>query len=120
MTTPVTARAVTTITNQRPDITITKTADVSSYSSVGTVIHYTVVVSNTGNVTLTNIIVNDPLTGLNQTIASLAPGASRTFNPTYTITQNDINRGYLNNTARANYNFGGTPYSESASVQIIS
>ena len=116
--TPVTARAVTTITIQNPGLSITKTAAESSYSNVGDVIHYTIVVRNTGDVTLTNILVNDPLTGLNQTIASLTPGANRTFNNNYSIVLNDINRGFVNNTARANYTYGGTPYSETASVRI--
>ena len=100
------------------EITISKSASSASFSYVSEVITYTIRVTNSGNVTLTNILVSDPLTGLYQTISSLAPGADRTFTPTYSITQNDINRGYVNNTAIANYNFGGNPYSESASVQI--
>ena len=104
--------------SQGPDLSISKSADESSYSATGEVIHYSVVVTNTGNVTLTNIAVTDPLTGLNQTINSLAPGAGRTINFTYRIVQDDLNRGYVNNTATAAYTYGGTPHSESASVRI--
>ncbi|HEY9616502.1 MAG TPA: hypothetical protein V6C64_06665, partial [Microcoleaceae cyanobacterium] len=46
--------------------------------------------SNNGNQTLTNVVVTDPLTGVNQTIASLAPGASQNILASYTITQADI------------------------------
>ncbi len=104
--------------NQNPALTITKTATEASYASVGTVLHYTIVVRNTGNVTLTNIAVTDPLTGLNQTIATLAPAASSTINTTYTTTQNDINAGVVNNTARAVYSFSGTSYTRTASESV--
>lgn len=56
----------------------------------GDVIEYNVVVTNTGNVTLTNVHVTDPLTGLDETIASLAPGDSQGFDVTYEIIQDDL------------------------------
>ena len=67
---------------------------------------YNVVVTNSGNETLTNVVVNDPLTGLNETIASLAPGASQTFTTTYTVQQSDLDNngggdGDIDNTATA-------------------
>ncbi len=37
---------------------------------------YTIVVTNTGNVTLTNIVVTDPLTNATYDVGTLAPGAS--------------------------------------------
>ena len=58
--------------------------------AVGDVLNYSILVTNTGNVTLTNVVVTDPLTGLNTTIASLAPGASQTLTETYTLTQADL------------------------------
>ena len=42
---------------------------------------------NTGNQTLTNVVVSDPLTGVNTTIASLAPGAVETISTSYALTQ---------------------------------
>jgi uncharacterized repeat protein (TIGR01451 family) len=83
-----------------PDIAITKTANVSS-ATVGTVIGYTITVNNTGNVNLTNVLVTDSLTGLSETIPTLIPNASRTFSPTFTVTQADI-CAPINNTATAN------------------
>jgi gliding motility-associated-like protein/uncharacterized repeat protein (TIGR01451 family) len=103
--------------SQLPDITITKSATENNYSSPGNIIHYTVTVTNTGNVALNNIQVSDPLTGLNQAI-SLSPGERRVFNNTYTIVQNDINAGHRDNAARATYSFAGTQHSESASLRI--
>ena len=69
---------------QGPDLSITKTADETSFGAVGDEINYTIIVTNTGNVALTNIAVTDPLTGLNQTIPTLNPGESQTFYTTYT------------------------------------
>ncbi|MBC6367554.1 hypothetical protein DDT91_12200, partial [Algoriphagus sp. AK58] len=62
---------------QNPDITIEKTAGVSTVDAAGQVITYTLTVTNTGNVTLNNVTVTDPLTGLNQNIGSLNPGISQ-------------------------------------------
>ena len=85
--------------DQSPALTIAKNALQSSYTSVNDIIRYDIIVTNTGNVTLTNILVTDPLTGFSQTIASLAPGASRTLNTSHRITQNDLNSGHFDNTA---------------------
>jgi len=104
--------------SQGPDLTITKSASPSNYFYVGQPIQYTVTVMNTGNVTLTNVVVTDPLTNLNQTISSLLPGESRTFNPTYSIQQTDLNRGYLINTATARFTYAGVPYTRTASVTL--
>ncbi|MBC6369223.1 PKD domain-containing protein [Algoriphagus sp. AK58] len=57
------------------DYSITKVATPQTYDSVGEEISYDITVTNDGNVTLKGIVVTDPLTGLNQVIASLAPQA---------------------------------------------
>ena len=87
---------------QTPELTVTKTAAPNTYTAAGDIITYTILVENTGNVTpVTAIAVTDPLTGLSQTIASLAPGASQSFTQTYTITQADVDAGSVLNTATA-------------------
>ncbi|MEA2052178.1 MAG: PKD domain-containing protein [Euryarchaeota archaeon] len=70
-------------------LSITKEANVTS-ATVGTVIGYTINVSNTGNVNLTSVLVTDSLTGLSQTIPNLTPGALQTFNTTHTVTESEI------------------------------
>jgi hypothetical protein len=68
----------------------------------GETIGYAFTVTNTGNVTLSNITVTDPLvTVTGGPLASLAPGASDsdTFTASYTITQADIDAGSFSNTA---------------------
>uniref|UniRef100_UPI0026262B82 DUF7507 domain-containing protein n=1 Tax=Winogradskyella sp. TaxID=1883156 RepID=UPI0026262B82 len=89
-----------------PGITITKvdTLDDGGDGVVdaGDTITYTFTVTNTGNVTLSNIVVTDPLvTVVGGPLSSLAPGAvdSTTFTATYTITQADIDNGSFANTA---------------------
>ncbi len=71
-------------------------------ADVGDKITYAFTVTNTGNVTLTNVTVTDPkVTVVGGPIASLAPGASNntTFTATYTLTQADINTGSVYNLA---------------------
>lgn len=72
--------------------------------AAGDVIHYTLKLTNGGNVTLTNIHLEDPLTGYASDTASLAPGASLSFPTSYTLTQDDIygngnGTGYITNVA---------------------
>jgi uncharacterized repeat protein (TIGR01451 family) len=86
---------------QNPEILVEKSANELSYSEVDQVIGYTIVVTNTGNVTITDIDVDDDLTGDTWFIASLAPTASQTFTTSYTITQDDLNNGSVVNTATA-------------------
>ena len=70
-------------------------------AEVGETISYTFEVSNTGNSTLTDLVINDPLVQVNGSLASLAPLQSdnTTFTATYAITQDDINNGFVENQA---------------------
>jgi hypothetical protein len=78
-----------------------ETAAVGGTGKVGDVITYTFAVTNTGNTTLTNVIVTDPMVGLTIT-ETIAVGASNsTIKGTYTITQADIDAGKVVNTALA-------------------
>ncbi|WP_373396617.1 hypothetical protein V8V91_17880 [Algoriphagus halophilus] len=85
--------------NQSSGIDLTKVADVFTYDQIGDVITYTLTVSNTGNETLDNVNLTDPLTGLNQTIGSMTPAQVVTVTETYTIVQGDIDAGQVVNTA---------------------
>ncbi|RIH64360.1 hypothetical protein D1164_14815 [Mariniphaga sediminis] len=82
---------------QDASLVVTKSAAPQTYSSVGEEIAYTIVVENTGNVSITDILVTDPLTGLNANIPSLVPGASDTFNENYTIILSDLEQGNVVN-----------------------
>ena len=90
-----------------PEITLTKTPDKTSYAATGEMITYTFVAENTGNVTLTNVAITDPLSGLSALdcdltgTVSLAPGDKLTCTATYTTDQGDIDTGKVENTATA-------------------
>ena len=94
-TTPVTDSTHTPLV-YNPELAIQKQfVDVNGHAgevanSVGDVLHYTVTVQNTGNLTLTGVTVVDPLTGQNASGVTLAPGASQSFNSSYAITQADL------------------------------
>jgi gliding motility-associated-like protein/uncharacterized repeat protein (TIGR01451 family) len=90
-----------TILNKNPRLEVIKTAPTSGYSLVGDVLNYNIIVKNVGNVTLFQILVTDPLTGLNTIIASLAPGASQEFNEDYIVTKIDLETNTVTNTAFA-------------------
>jgi gliding motility-associated-like protein/uncharacterized repeat protein (TIGR01451 family) len=84
-----------------PGLTVVKTATTASFSVVGDVINYTITVKNTGNVTLHQIAVKDPLTGLDTIIDVLAAGATSEYTQSYTVTQEDLNKGSVTNVATA-------------------
>ncbi len=96
-TTPVTRTAA---------IALDKQAGTPSGSTVGSTIAYTFLVTNTGNVTLDPISVDDPAVGaVSCPVTVLAPGDSTTCTATYTLTQLDVDSGHFANSATAT----GTP-----------
>ena len=88
----------TTTTVLVPGVSIDKTGPASA--QVGEEIVYTLVVTNTGDLTLHHVVVTDPLTGLDTDLGDLSPGTSQTLNPVYTVTEGDL-PGPLVNTATA-------------------
>lgn len=102
--------AVVSIT-QAPSMTIVKTAGPGGFTAAGEVVTYSFLVTNTGNVTLADIIVSElSFTGSSPLPATecpadeldmLAPGDTMTCTATYTLTQGDIDSGSVANTATA-------------------
>ncbi len=72
--------------------------------AVGDIINYKITVTNITSQTLTNVVVNDPLTGLNETIDKIEAGISTTFTTTYVVTKDDIDsrKISIDNTVTAN------------------
>jgi uncharacterized repeat protein (TIGR01451 family) len=109
-------------------VTGVDTAGNGVLDQAGDIINYNLVVTNNGNVTLTNVIVTDPLTGVNTNLGSLAPGASQAIPAIYVITQADIDSnatlepdnviaGKIDNTATADSD-QTTPVSDSEQVPL--
>ncbi|ROR73586.1 DUF7507 domain-containing protein [Bogoriella caseilytica] len=95
-----------------PDLTVVKTADLDEVTASGEEIVYSFVVSNTGNVTLTDVApVEGEFSGTGElgeivpVSVTLAPGESATFTAEYTVTTADLTAATLVNTATAT----GTP-----------
>ena len=78
-----------------------------TFDQAGDVLTYTFTVENTGNVTITDPVeIDDPLiTDAGGTISCdplpLAPNATLTCSGSYTVTQDDVNAGQVDNTATA-------------------
>lgn len=92
-------------------------------NEVDNVIRYLVTVTNTGNVTLTDVVVTDPLTGMTEVIPSLEPGASQSFEVEYAVTPEDLQTngggdGIVNDFATADSNEAG-PVSDDAPVPLV-
>ncbi|GAB3396076.1 hypothetical protein GCM10027568_29420 [Humibacter soli] len=89
-----------------PAITLVKGSTEATYGAVGDTIHYTFQATNTGDVTLSDVTISDPLPGLSAVTYTwpgatgvLAPGGVVTATATYTITQADIDATRVDNTA---------------------
>jgi len=85
-------------------------------ADLGETILYTFSVKNTGNVALTNVIVTDPLVSVVGGPINLAAGEedTMTFTAVYTITQSDVDTGFIENQATAE---GISPNGDSVSDQ---
>ncbi|KQB43640.1 Von Willebrand factor, type A [Flavobacterium daejeonense] len=117
-----------TVLPQTPELTVDKTAVVNTrdttsdvYTFVGDVINYTIAVTNTGNVSIYNVVVKDPLTGLDTTNEPfvLNPGESKEFTQSHTITLADLQEDSITNIATANgVTLGNTPVEAEDSVIV--
>ena len=84
-------------------LNVTKTSNVpdGQKAALGQKITYTIKVQNAGNVPYTNVKVEDPLTGLTETIETLPVGETKTFTTEYVVTEADVLKGSVLNTATA-------------------
>ena len=106
--------SVTSTATQTPAITIAKTTTTPTYSAVGNVLSYSLLVTNTGNVPLTSLAVSDPnaVLGACASVAiggTLNPGQTTTCSATHPVVQADINAGSYINTATATGTFNNAP-----------
>ena len=106
--------ATTTIDNS-PGLTLEKTPPTQTVKGtdavIGHEISWVIKVTNTGNVPLTNVSIDDHLDGASVDTSgfdgNLAVGASHDFNVTYALTKEDIVRGTVDNTAIAHGDWVG-------------
>ncbi|GGX41224.1 hypothetical protein GCM10007385_05930 [Tateyamaria omphalii] len=94
--------SVTTPAASDPMIELVKSTTATSFANVGDTITFDFVLSNTGNQTLTDVSVTDPLIpALVCEADTLAPGDDLTCSGDYLVTQEDVDNGTLSNTATA-------------------
>ena len=97
---------------QNPAITLVKSVTSTGPYGVGDVIDYSFQVTNSGDVALIDITVNDPLLGgaMTCTPTGLVPGGSATCGPaSYTVTEADVIAGSVHNQAVATGKRPGDP-----------
>ncbi|WP_157749652.1 DUF11 domain-containing protein [Jatrophihabitans sp. GAS493] len=94
---------------QSPAVSLAKSATPSTITAAGQTVDYSFVVSNTGNVSVTNLTIDDNLAppagpgiAISCPATSLAPGTFTTCTSTYTVTQADVDHGRVDNSAVAN------------------
>lgn len=118
---------ITVPTPNAPAMTLLKTVDTEKATTVGQVLTYSFFLTNTGNVTLTNVTaVEGEFTGTGDLsvvscpaeAASLAPAMSVTCTATYTVTQADLTGGTITNTATGSGATPGGPAISSASSTV--
>ncbi len=115
----------TVIVSAQPGLTIDKIAGAPTASSAGGTIPYSFVVTNTGNVTVTGLTINDAQLSAAAVCptTTLAPGATTTCTGSHTITQADVDAGTVVNTATATGSLpgGGTTVSppDSTTTTIV-
>lgn len=98
--------SVTTQLEQDPAIELVKSAAVDGPVSAGDAVSFNFVVTNAGNVTLSEVAVEDPkISEVNCPETALAPGAAMTCTGEYSVVEDDLVAGNVVNTATAS----GTP-----------
>lgn len=97
----ITIEATPVIPGQVAELTLTKTANPTTFTAAGQDIVYTITVTNSGDIDLTNYSVSDPLlSGLSCSGTDIASGASVTCSQeTYTTTTADVTNGSVVNVA---------------------
>ena len=114
--------ATETVLCQQANLALEKTGvfnDVNGngYSDLGETVTYSFTITNTGNVTINGIEINDALVTVNGGPINLAPGETdtTTFSAVYTITEEDINNGVVTNSAIATgTDLEGNPISDTS------
>ncbi|MFC6489904.1 hypothetical protein ACFP9U_18265, partial [Nitratireductor sp. GCM10026969] len=95
------------VLDQQPELDLVKTVELADtsengYADVGETLTYAFTVTNTGNVTLTGITIDDDKADVSGGPLARLEAQERddtTFTATYTITAADIDRGHFENTA---------------------
>ncbi len=93
--------------------------DASGNVSLNDTLSYAVSVTNTGNISQTNVIVNDPqIAPSTTTCATLAPAAICTLSGTHIVTQTEADAGFIYNTGAATSSLITSPVTKTLSITV--
>ena len=98
---------VITVTSTQASLSLTKTADPTTFNAAGQTITYNYTVTNTGNVPVSGIAVTDDKTTVTINSDTLAPGSSVKGTAQYTIKDADMTAGSVTNSANATGTYNG-------------
>lgn len=89
--------------DQNPALSLDKSVNKETVKTVGEEVIYTIKVTNTGNVTLSDVSVSDEMLDWSTTIETLKVGETKDFSLTYVVTQEDIAGGEIVNIVSASH-----------------
>jgi uncharacterized repeat protein (TIGR01451 family) len=107
--------------DQEPALALAKIASPTIYDAAGDVIHYSYLLTNTGNVTLSGpfSVSDDKAAVTCPATVSLVPTEFTTCTASYVITQADLDLGSVSNTAKAHGFFGTTPVDSNEDSETV-
>ena len=89
-----------TLISRFSEILIEKTAEMhSSAATVNEVVSFNILIENTGNVELENVLLTDPLTEFEQHAGTMQPGEILNYSTSYTVMPGDETTGSFENVA---------------------
>ena len=107
------------VEKEYPSLKITKSVD-KTVVKEGDKVVYTIVVENTGNVDLANVLVTDEMLEINKTIEKLEVGKKETISKEYTVTKEDIEAEQgITNTATATVKYKDKTLKDSDTATIV-
>lgn len=119
--------ATTTIETPKPGISVVKSSDTpqlaGSNAHAGTVITYTIDITNTGNTTITNPTITDSMAydgNVQLKISSLSPGKTQRLTAKHTVTQAEIDSGKITNTCNTTYRQTTTTSTSTTTISATS
>jgi len=112
--------------NRAPSLTLIKKASPAVVTAVGQTVHYTFRVTNTGNVTVHAVGIDEgrfsghgALSSISCPVTTLAPGVATTCTATYRIVRADLRSRELRNTATATGTTAGGPVESGPSSATV-
>nr|WP_240546350.1 choice-of-anchor A family protein [Paenibacillus artemisiicola] len=116
--TPVRTAAAQVTVAAAPAMTLAKTVS-QAVANPGDTVDFTLVLTNTGNIALTNAVLVDSFLGINQFIPSLAVGQSFQLTAPYTVPASSAPGTIITNSAAAASNQTPAPIFATASVTVV-